>query len=193
MGRQSTTKKAGTQRLFFCHPCGARHNPPTGLKCYIQMKKSAEAEAATPGNSGGSSHTTRAKRREARLEKSESESDDSPASVTVTNIKKTKAKKKSVTHGKEDTENATEGMLTSIMDQIRIMADEQRKAREVDRADMRAAIDELNRKIAAPILSVEDDTSGDDSREPELSDTLFAAPCRGKRAGKLDTADPYQN
>ena len=86
--------------------------------------------------------------------------------------------------------NATEGMLTSIMDQMRIMADEQRKAREVDRAEMRAAIDELKRKIEAPILSVEDDMSGDDSREPERSDTLFAAPCRGKRAGKPDTADP---
>ena len=72
MGRQSTAKKAGAERLFFCHPCRARHNPSTGLKCYIQKKKSAEAEAATPKNSGGSSRTTRAKRREARLEKSES-------------------------------------------------------------------------------------------------------------------------
>ena len=42
MGHQTSAKAAGTQRLYFCHPCGARHSPPMGLKC--KRKKPEELD-----------------------------------------------------------------------------------------------------------------------------------------------------
>ena len=73
---------------------------------------------------------------------------------------------------------------------MRSMADDQKRARDVDRAEMRAAISDLTRKIEAPILSDADNTSGSETREPDVGINLFAAPCRRKRTGKSETADP---
>ena len=193
MGRQSSAKAAGAKRLYYCHPCGARHSPPTGLRCERQRGKTAEAEATTSGTTGGSSRTSRAERREIRSERSEraeAQSNESSDSETVTISRNSKAIPSGKTQDKGVTESATEGMLTSIMEQMRSMADEQKRARDVDRAEMRAAISDLTRKIEAPILSDADNTSGSETREPDVGINSFAAPCRRKRTGKSETADP---
>ena len=122
MGRQSSAKTAGAKRLYFCHPCGASHSPPTGLRCERQKGKSAEAEATTSGIAGGSSRTSRAERRETISERSgraETQSNESSDSETVTISKKSKAIPSGKTQDKGATESATEGMLTSIMEQMR--------------------------------------------------------------------------
>ena len=36
MGRLTTAKKTGASRLYFCHPYGTKHTPPTGLRCKRQ-------------------------------------------------------------------------------------------------------------------------------------------------------------
>ena len=190
MGRLTTAKKSGASRLYFCQPCGAKHTPPTGLRCKRQ-KQSDEgavenngAESSTSEPEAGPSKPTREVRK-----KTTRASTKSP--VRAKDAQTTKQKSRKTDKGTPTTESPTvpdtSEMFEMLLGQMRSMTEETKRARDTDRAAFQKAIQDLTNKIEAPILSDEDMTP-----EPraEPGNTMFAMPVQKKKAKKSSRVDP---
>ena len=174
MGRLTTAKKTGASRLYFCHPCGAKHTPPTGLRCKRQ-KQTDEGVAENNGAESSTSEPEAGPSKPSRVvgKKTTKTSTESPVRVQVKQTtKQTKDKTGEGTPTTESPSGATTGdMFEMILGQMRSMNEENKKTRDTDRAEFQKAIQDLTEKIEAPILSEDDSTP-----EPrtELGTNTFA-------------------
>ena len=81
----------------------------------------------------------------------------------------------------------TNDMFGLILDQVKSLADDQKKAREADRAEFQKAIKDLTKRMEAPIISDEEDVE-----EPpkQQAPGAFAIPVKKKRSGRESRIDP---
>ena len=183
MGRQTSAKSTGAQRLYFCHPCGAKHNPPTGMKCTRRKIVSSDG-GEDPSPESTPIREKRATRAGRKVPKAV-DSQGSDSETEKSTAKAGRAKSHTVSEDKQETEN----MFEMIMGQMQSMAMEQKKAREADRAEMRAALKDMNSKLEKSVIS-EDEGEKEASVGEEETEMAFAAPVKRKGAGKTTTTDP---
>ena len=165
MCRLTSAKKAGAQRLYFGQPCGARHNSPKGLRCSrregLEKNRENHNTPPTPG-------PELEKRKSRRSERKNTETTTTEVETPVKQVGGTRSKRcRPTTAASTDTEEKDtqeiDKMFQILLGQIQNLAEDQRKSRAADKAELQADIKNLAKKVVAPVISDEEDAQSSDN------------------------------